>query len=72
MEWFSLRNVVDVDQRCLYRASRPRVFAGTSRFEEPTGSIAAASVVVTIPVVIMVVLFQRRIVAVLTSGAVKG
>ena len=35
-------------------------------------AIAAASVVVTIPVVILVLLFQRRIVAGLTAGAVKG
>src|ERR671915_826488 len=38
-------------------------FTGNSQFEEPTGSIAAAAVVVTIPIVIMVLIFQRRIVA---------
>ena len=38
----------------------------------PTGPIAAAAVVITIPIVIFVLLFQRRIVAGLTSGAVKG
>lgn len=47
-------------------------FTGSSRFEQPTGSIAAASVVVTIPIAIIVLLFQRRIIAGLTSGAVKG
>lgn len=47
-------------------------FTGTSRFEPATGSIAAASVVVTVPIIVMVLLFQRRIVAGLTSGAVKG
>ena len=47
-------------------------FTGASQFEEPTGAISAAAVIVTIPVVIMVVLFQRRIVAGLTQGAVKG
>ncbi len=47
-------------------------FTGSSRYELPTGSIAAASVVVTIPVMIMVLAFQRRIVAGLTAGAVKG
>jgi multiple sugar transport system permease protein len=47
-------------------------FTGSSRFELPTGSIAAASVVVTVPVMIVVLIFQRRIVAGLTSGAVKG
>ncbi len=47
-------------------------FTGSSRFEQPTGSIAAASVVVTLPVILVVLLFQRHIVAGLTSGAVKG
>jgi len=47
-------------------------FTGSSRFELPTGSIAAASVVVTLPIVVMVLVFQRRIVAGLTAGAVKG
>jgi len=47
-------------------------FTGTSRFEAPTGSIAAASVVVTVPIVLLVLLFQRRIVAGLTAGAIKG
>lgn len=47
-------------------------FTGSSRFEQPTGSIAAASVVVTVPMVLFVLLFQRRIVSGLTSGAVKG
>jgi multiple sugar transport system permease protein len=47
-------------------------FAGSSQFTVPTGPIAAASVVITIPIIIFVVFFQRRIVAGLTSGAVKG
>ncbi len=47
-------------------------FTGSSRFELPTGLIAAASVVITVPVMIMVLIFQQRIVAGLTSGAVKG
>jgi multiple sugar transport system permease protein len=47
-------------------------FTGASQFEQPTGAICAAAVIVTIPVVILVLLFQRRIVAGLTSGAVKG
>ncbi|MEV6010793.1 carbohydrate ABC transporter permease [Streptomyces sp. NPDC051976] len=47
-------------------------FTGSSQFQQPTGSIAAAAVVITIPIVIFVLLFQRRIVAGLTSGAVKG
>jgi multiple sugar transport system permease protein len=47
-------------------------FSGDSQFAQPTGSIAAAAVVVTVPIIIMVLVFQRRIVAGLTSGAVKG
>ncbi|MGH8868537.1 MAG: carbohydrate ABC transporter permease [Actinomycetes bacterium] len=47
-------------------------FTGASQFESPVAPIAAASVIVTIPIVILVLLFQRRIVAGLTSGAVKG
>jgi multiple sugar transport system permease protein len=47
-------------------------FPGASQFQSPTGSIAAAAIVVTIPIVLMVLFFQRRIVAGLTAGAVKG
>ncbi|KAA8967704.1 carbohydrate ABC transporter permease [Mycobacterium sp.] len=47
-------------------------FSGSSQFEEPTGSIAAGAMVITVPVVVFVLIFQRRIVAGLTSGAVKG
>jgi multiple sugar transport system permease protein len=47
-------------------------FTGATTFEKPTGPIAAAAVVITIPIVIFVLVFQRRIVAGLTSGAVKG
>ena len=47
-------------------------FTGQSQFEQPTSAIAAASVVVTVPVIMLVLLFQRRIVSGLTAGAVKG
>jgi multiple sugar transport system permease protein len=47
-------------------------FSGASQFETPIGSIAAAGVVITIPILLVVFFFQRRIVAGLTSGAVKG
>ncbi len=46
--------------------------SGSSQFTVPTGPIAAAAVVITIPIIIFVLFFQRRIVAGLTSGAVKG
>jgi multiple sugar transport system permease protein len=47
-------------------------FTGATTFQKPTGPIAAAAVVITIPIVLFVLAFQRRIVAGLTSGAVKG
>ncbi len=47
-------------------------FTGSSQFDDPTGSIMAAAVVITIPIVLFVLFFQRRIVSGLTSGAVKG
>jgi multiple sugar transport system permease protein len=47
-------------------------FTGESSFTQPTGSIAAAAVVVTVPIIVFVLFFQRRIVAGLTAGAVKG
>ncbi|MGD9736150.1 MAG: carbohydrate ABC transporter permease [Solirubrobacterales bacterium] len=47
-------------------------FTGESTFTAPTGSIAAAAIVVTIPIIVFVLFFQRRIVSGLTAGAVKG
>jgi multiple sugar transport system permease protein len=47
-------------------------FTGGSQFEQPIGAISAASIVVTVPIIVMVLIFQRRIVAGLTAGAVKG
>ena len=47
-------------------------FTGASQFEAPTGAISAAAIIVTIPVVLLVLLFQRQIVSGLTQGAVKG
>ncbi len=47
-------------------------FTGESQFTAPTGAIAAAAILVTIPIILFVLFFQRRIVAGLTSGAVKG
>jgi len=47
-------------------------FTGESQFTAPNGSIAAAASLVTVPIIIFVLIFQRRIVAGLTSGAVKG
>jgi trehalose/maltose transport system permease protein len=47
-------------------------FTGSTQFEEPLGTISAASVVISVPLIIAVLLFQKRIVAGLTAGAVKG
>ena len=47
-------------------------FTGSSQFEVPLGTQSAASVVVAIPLIVLVLLFQKRIVAGLTAGAVKG
>ncbi|MBA8879709.1 trehalose/maltose transport system permease protein [Phyllobacterium myrsinacearum] len=48
------------------------LLTGSSRYEYPFGQIMAASVTVTLPLLILVLIFQRKIVAGLTSGAVKG
>ena len=48
------------------------LFTGASMHENPFASIMAASVVVTVPLIVLVLVFQRRIVAGLTAGAVKG
>ncbi|MCB9957903.1 MAG: carbohydrate ABC transporter permease [Rhodospirillaceae bacterium] len=47
-------------------------FSGASQFELPWGNIMAASVIVTVPLIVLVLVFQRRIVSGLTAGAVKG
>jgi len=48
------------------------LITGSSRFELPWGRIMAASIVVTVPLILLVLVFQRRIVSGLTAGAVKG
>lgn len=47
-------------------------FTGNTQFELPWGNILAASVLVTLPLVVLVLIFQRKILAGLTAGAVKG
>jgi len=47
-------------------------FVGPDPFNPPYSQLATASVIVTVPVIVIVLLFQRKIVAGLTSGAVKG
>ncbi|QQR39820.1 carbohydrate ABC transporter permease [Devosia rhizoryzae] len=48
------------------------LLSGGSRFEIPWGLIMAASVIVTVPLVVLVLVFQRKIVSGLTAGGVKG
>lgn len=48
------------------------LLSGSSQYELPWGLIMAASVIVTVPLIVLVLLFQRRIVSGLTAGAVKG
>lgn len=48
------------------------LLTGGSAHELPWGNIMAASVIVTVPIVLLVLFFQRRIVSGLTAGAVKG
>jgi trehalose/maltose transport system permease protein len=48
------------------------LITGASAEELPWGNLMAASVIVTVPLILLVLVFQRRIVAGLTAGAVKG
>lgn len=47
-------------------------FVGSDPFNRPASLLAAAAVIATIPIIVVVLIFQRKIVAGLTSGAVKG
>ena len=47
-------------------------FSGNTQYDLPWGNIMAASVVVTVPLVVLVLVFQRKILGGLTAGAVKG
>ena len=48
------------------------LLSGGSQFEVPWGAIMAASVIVTVPLVVLVLIFQRKIISGLTAGGVKG
>jgi trehalose/maltose transport system permease protein len=48
------------------------LLSGNSQFEVPWGNIMAASVIVTVPLIVLVLVFQKRIVPGLTAGGVKG
>ena len=67
---YALTFTLSPDQRTVPVAIA--LLSGASSFELPWGPIMAASVIVTLPVVALVLIFQRRIVSGLTAGAVKG
>jgi len=48
------------------------MFAGRTQYEQPWGQLMAAAVIVTAPLVVLVLLFQNRIISGLSAGAVKG
>lgn len=67
---FALTFTLSLEQRTVPVAIA--LLSGATQFELPWGNIMAASVIVTLPVVVLVLIFQRRIVSGLTAGAVKG
>ena len=67
---FALTFTISEDQRTTPVAIA--LLSGASVQEIPWGPIMAASVVVTVPIVVLVLIFQRKIVAGLTAGGVKG
>jgi multiple sugar transport system permease protein len=69
---FLFANVLTSTDRARTAPVALSFFRGASQFTDPSGAIAAGAVVVTIPILIVVLIFQRRIVSGLTAGAVKG
>ncbi|MCW5730356.1 MAG: carbohydrate ABC transporter permease [Alphaproteobacteria bacterium] len=67
---FALTFILSNEQRTVPVAIA--LITGGSEFELPWGGIMAASVTVTLPLIALVLVFQRRLVAGLTAGAVKG
>ena len=67
---FALTFTLSNDQRTVPVAIA--LITGASEYELPWGNIMAASVIVTLPLIALVLVFQRRLVAGLTAGAVKG
>jgi trehalose/maltose transport system permease protein len=67
---FALTFTLSTEQRTVPVAIA--LISGASTYELPWGNIMAASVIVTVPLIVLVLIFQRRIVSGLTAGAVKG
>jgi trehalose/maltose transport system permease protein len=69
---FALSFVQTPDRYTVTRALSAFHGVTGSAFERPWGQLMAATVIVTVPLAVLVLAFQRRIVAGLTGGAVKG
>jgi trehalose/maltose transport system permease protein len=67
---FALTFTSNNDQRTVPVAIA--LLSGGTRFEIPWGTIMAASVIVTVPLIALVLIFQRKIISGLTAGGVKG
>lgn len=67
---FALTFVIDNNERTVPVSIS--LISGATAYEMPWGKIMAASVLVTIPLIILVMVFQRKIVGGMTAGAVKG
>ena len=67
---FALTFVLDNNERTVPVSIS--LISGASKYDSPWGNIMAASVLVTLPLVLLVLIFQKKIVSGLTAGAVKG
>lgn len=67
---FALTFVLDNNERTVPVSIS--LISGASKYDIPWGNIMAASVLVTLPLVVLVLVFQKKIVSGLTAGAVKG
>ena len=73
LERVPLRADLHLQRRAAHRAGRDRAaLRRRPQFEIPWGNIMAASVIVTVPLVVLVLIFQRKIISGLTAGGVKG
>jgi trehalose/maltose transport system permease protein len=67
---FALTFVLDNNERTVPVSIS--LISGASKYDIPWGNIMAASVLVTVPLIVLVLAFQKKIVSGLTAGAVKG
>ena len=67
---FALTFVLDNNERTVPVSIA--LISGASKYDIPWGNIMAASVLVTVPLLVLVLVFQKKIVSGLTAGAVKG